>query len=321
MQYETVETGSIDISDDRFIVSYFNSLELLGASLKKVGQIYPVILRENLTKRGFTLVAGYKRYLVLKDSQGFVNALIYKQCELKDLDALFLSLNDNITSRGLNEVEKSSVLHKLKNYYHISDDDLISNILPLLNISPHKNTLDLYMRVNDLDSEIKHALAFEGLPMKVALKLLEFEKEERIFLFSVVRRLKMGMNKATEFLELSEDILQRDQISIQTLWDKIAAQGICEDYRLSNPQKGDEICVRLKRIRFPRLSIKEDTFFEYIRALKLPPHMKLIPPKYFEGTTFKVKFAFENTSELKGAVDKLTEVAESSEIERIVDLV
>ena len=54
-----------------------------------------------------------------------------------------------------------------------------------------------------------------------------------------------------------------------------------------------------------------------IRAMKLPPHVRIAYPPYMEGTQCECTVTFRNREELAAAAEALQRTAQSQELEQI----
>jgi hypothetical protein len=73
---------------------------------------------------------------------------------------------------------------------------------------------------------------------------------------------------------------------------------ILEQEKLPRSQKGDQVRARLRKIRFPRLSQREEKYLQQSKKLDLPSGIQLVPPPFFEGQTFRLQIEFDNREAL-----------------------
>src|SRR5208337_3092668 len=101
---EKIPLTRIDWEDTTFHVTFLPDLEPLVASVKLVGLLEPLILREKADKT-YQIVCGFKRAEALRLlAIDEVAAFVYQQGELDDIQALLLTIGHNIT-HPLNLVE------------------------------------------------------------------------------------------------------------------------------------------------------------------------------------------------------------------------
>ncbi len=109
----------IDLSDQTFSVNFLPDLERLRSSIQEVGLIHPVLLREK--SNGYQIVSGFRRTWPLFRSLVHHRDRIEnpRGRELEDLKLFFISLHENLTSRGFNTVEKAIALEKLVDHFRV----------------------------------------------------------------------------------------------------------------------------------------------------------------------------------------------------------
>ena len=81
--------------------------------------------------------------------------------------------------------------------------------------------------------------------------------------------------------------------------------------RLGRADKLKRIKEQLRRWRFPRLAAMEDSLAEHIRALRLPPGIRLSAPAGLEGGWLKAEFQAATPVELRKLSEALSEAAAS----------
>ncbi len=144
-----VSLSNIDLSSedhDRYLFNYRQDSSSLIGSLKQVGLINPVMLKKNQDADGvYIVVCGYQRIKACqKLGHESVEAIIIEG--LNDEEIMLFALHDNLSSRGLNEIEKAIVLKKFLEIGY-SYDRLMSEITPLLGVHPNKNIIDRYIDI------------------------------------------------------------------------------------------------------------------------------------------------------------------------------
>ncbi len=106
----------IDISDQTFSVNFMPDFERLRSSVKAAGFIQPVLLREK--PQGYQIVSGFRRISVARElGYDAIEARIFGEKEMEDLKLFLISLQENLTTRGLNAIEKAIALEKLIDYF------------------------------------------------------------------------------------------------------------------------------------------------------------------------------------------------------------
>ncbi|MDD5617603.1 MAG: ParB/RepB/Spo0J family partition protein [Candidatus Omnitrophica bacterium] len=115
-------------------------LEELISSVKEKGVLQPILVRKS--ESGFEIIAGERRFRAAKAlNLDKIPALIK---DVKDEDALVISLMENIQREGLNPIEEAHAFQQLIDKFNFSQDSIakalgkdkatISNILRLLKL-------------------------------------------------------------------------------------------------------------------------------------------------------------------------------------------
>jgi ParB family chromosome partitioning protein len=138
----------------------FNDEKLkdLVSSVKEKGVLQPILVRK--TDAGFEIIAGERRFRAAKALNLEKIPAIVKN--VKDEDALIISLVENIQREGLNPIEEANAFQQLLDKFNFSQDDIakalgkdkttISNILRLL-----KLPLDIQQHITNGAITLGHA--------------------------------------------------------------------------------------------------------------------------------------------------------------------
>src|SRR4030043_1393449 len=109
---QTIPLRQIDLSDQTFSVNFMPDFERLRSSVKAAGFIQPVLLREK--PHGYQIVSGFRRISVARElGYDEIEARIFGEKEMEDLKVFLISIQENLTTRGLNAIEKAIALEKL----------------------------------------------------------------------------------------------------------------------------------------------------------------------------------------------------------------
>jgi ParB family chromosome partitioning protein len=148
-------------------------LKELVASIKEKGVLQPILVRR--VESGFEIIAGERRFRAAKElNLEKIPALIK---DVKDEDALIISLIENIQREELNPIEEARAFQQLLEKFNLSQDDIakalskdkatISNTLRLL-----KLPLDIQKHIAKGDISFGHA--------KVLLSTDDAQKQRKL---------------------------------------------------------------------------------------------------------------------------------------------
>ena len=300
--------NDIDLSSenhDRYVISYGRNSDVVKESIRKVGLINPVILKKSPdADEPYSVICGYQRIMACKKSgQASIEAKVMDG--LNDEDVLLLVLHDNLSSRGFNEIEKAIALKKFLDIGY-SCDRLMSEIAPLLEIPQNKNIIDKYLLILRLDSEIKQSVAGNELELERAFLLNTLDEEERSavyrFLFS---ESITNINETKEAIRNLLDLKMIKQTEIAELLSSDEISHIISDSKSNKRQKGEKICILIKSMRYPAISMKEDEFDKSCRAMKLANDVRINHSRYFEGDDIRITLKASNEEKLGNNLEKL----------------
>ncbi len=306
-----VALADIDRSDDLFLMTFEPELGRLRESIGQIGLLEPVWLRE--MGQRFRIVHGFRRFdiaqtLGIKEFQ----ALIWTRANLDDRSAFRMSLHANTLGRGLNLIEKALVLEKLQTRFSISRDEVIRTYLPLLMLEPHENVLDSFLRIHAFDSDLKRYFLHHSLSLSNILLFTRFLPEEQVSIRRLLSPLRLSENVMKEILTSLFEISRRDGIGVEALLSSREIQGISSDESLSGPEKNQAVRSVLRKKRYPEFSGLDERFDACKNEMRLPPHVSLTPPPFFEGNRFRVEFSFKNIHEFKTSLKTLQNIPKKS---------
>ena len=322
--YDFVEINidQVDFYDVNYVFTFAADNSSLISSIKQQGIINPPILQQKENKK-YLIVCGSKRIGALKQLQ--VKKFTVKILKLNNgnptLDFFLINLYDNIGSRELNQIEKADIISKLINLYKQSRDVIAKTYLPLLGLGTNPKVIDRYLPLNNLESQIKKAIANESISIDVAHFLATVSPEERLKIFDLFDYLKLGRNRQKEFIRLLQEIKIISNKSIIGILDEENIQNIIQDHKLTSAVKINRIKKALKNLRYPVCSKVEEEFKQIKKYLKLPPNLVLHAPPFFESKKYSMEITFKNQAEFTKLAELLKLIAESEKLSNLENLV
>ena len=315
-----IEIDAIDLRNHSFSMAFHPTLEGLMRSIGQVGLLQPIIVREKSHGAGYQVISGFKRLTVcnqlgLKE----IEAFSFRKSEMGDLEAFQIALHENLTTRGLNLIEKSMVLQKLVHQFGLSRDSIVRDYMPMLGLQPNPKILEKTSQLVELEALIKRYIVEEEVSLGNATQFLEFAPEDQVEIGKLVSELKLGENTLREVLTLLREICLRDGVTLKDLIQG-EIEGIVSNITISKVQKTNRVRRRLQEMRYPKLTELENAFREKRKGLRLSPGISLQPPPYFEGDQLKVEFRFGNVVEFKDIISKLMEASERKELGEMIEM-
>ncbi len=284
--------------------------------------MHPPIL-EQKSNNLFRIVSGLKRLLTLRHLKiDQLDALVYRSKYSQPTLSLFLiNLYENVGTRTLNTIEKATVLHKLINLFQLPENEVMEEFFPLLDLGANKSVLERYLKLVQLENNLKISIAKDFLSSEISIELLGRSPIERQTIFYLFQQLKLGKNRQKEFLKLLIEISQIDNRSIDQVLLDNEVQNILLNIKITPPRKTEYIKEIFKKMRYPLFTNVEENFQKIKNELKLPTSIILRPPPFFEGDKYTLEFNFKNQAEFRKSIDLLKSIADQNKLIRLESLV
>jgi len=303
---------SFDERAGPYTMSFGYDPEPMLESVRRIGLIHPPLVDRDEEGR-VRIVAGYRRILALKAlGQREVRCMDLSGSGLPVSERLLITFYDNASSRAFNGAEKGMALKRLTD--HFGEEEVVHHYMVLLGLPAHQPTLRTYIRLNDLEEDIRTGFAEDRLSLRTIRSLLEMDPVSRTACAEWLLNLMFNFNEQSQFIEFINDISIYTKMSIRDLLSERSMQEILKGGRSNGPQKIKAALEYLRSRRMPTLSQAEKAFQQMTRELRLPPGIGLRHPPFFEGPEYRLEIRFRNGRDLKGKIDALTAN------ERLVDI-
>ncbi|MCP4402830.1 MAG: ParB N-terminal domain-containing protein [bacterium] len=320
--FQTVKCAQLDFDDTTFLISYPLEAPSVTASVNTIGVLQPIVIGGCPCQGKYQIVAGFRRaYACREMGLELIHANIYPVDPDAPLPAFDLALYENLAHRTFNSVEKALILSKLSGQFGCSQDTIIQNYMPLLQLAPNERILATYLKLADFEEELKHHLAQHDVPLTVIELLASLSNDDRHSVFSLISHLKLGLNKLKELLNYLEEIALRDALSITEILSAAEIQEIVAHEKYSGPQKIEQLRYALRKQRFPSFTALEEQYHEALKGLKLPRGLQLKTDRFFEDDNMSAGFRFSSPEELKSVAEELLQLSEKAELQELLQLI
>ena len=291
-------------------------------SIERISLVNPPILAQIRNGSKYRIVSGFKRILAaIHLNKKTIPALIHEDLGVEPQYELFLkSLYDNVSTRELNPIEKSIVITKLVVVFKISEDEIMEKFFPLLELGSNRKVLETYLRINDLEDNIKIAIVEDFISAEAAVQLLNYTHDDRQSMYELFCDLKLGKNRQKEFIRLLNDISLRDHIPIFGILHQETILTIVKNEKLTSTQKLSEVRDILRKQRFPLLISAEEKFNQIKKELKLPPRINFNPPPFFENEYYSMKIEFKDEKEFDSMLNLLNHISAGKKLSNLEKL-
>jgi ParB family chromosome partitioning protein len=315
---QKIPLEQIDLRDETFSVNFMPDLQRLRSSIEEVGLIQPVLLREKGDR--YQIVCGFRRTSVCHElGSPEIEARVFGEKEMHDLQLFSLSLHDNMTARGFNTVEKAIALDKLVHHFQIDPIVVIETFLPFFSLEPHDKILKTYLSLARMEDEVKSYIVKEEVSRSNIRMLSHFSSEDRMALLPLFSSLKLGENRLREMLTLLEEISRRDQTSIGGMVCRPEIKLILSQKELTSSQKTERLKKVLGDLRYPRMHRMEEGFEKKRKELELPSGLSLHHFPFFEGKGLRIEFQFGTMEEYRSILSSLSVLPEKKEFEEMFE--
>jgi len=239
------------------------------------------------------IIAGidFYHYFKAKDETGEIEVL---KGDFTTKEALFLNFNLKNKLIGLNLYEKvifvKKIIGRAGNAEIYANTDLGINI--------NRELLDKLRLVSG--SDFKDILINERVTLKSALRMCDFEKEDRKPLCDLFAAACFSSTQQLKILEMTEEILFRDKISAADMIEKLK---ISDYFEAEKPQK--RIIDEIFKYRFPVYSEKESQWRKTIADLRLPANVTVSHYPFFEKKQVDVRISLPDPVGLKKVVSRI----------------
>jgi ParB family chromosome partitioning protein len=292
-------------------------LDRLRCSIEEIGLIQPVLLRKK--QDGYQIICGFRRISIIKQIGGSdILSMVLDEEEKDDLRLFFISLHENLTSRGFNSIEKAIALDKLVHEFHIDSVTVIKKYLPLFDLEADEKILNTYLSLIPMEEEIKRYVLKEEVSRTNIRRISALSPKDRMALLSLISPLKLGENRLREILTYLEEITKRDRLTILEILKGPEIQAVLSHQELTPPQKADRMKKALMGLRYPRMHNMETKFEKKRKELNLPPNVSLQHQPFFEGRGLKMEFQFETVEGYRSIVSSLSKLTDKKGFKEMI---
>jgi ParB family chromosome partitioning protein len=312
-----VPLHQVDLSDQTFSVNFLPDLKRLRASIREMGLIQPVLLKMKTNK--YQIVSGFRRISVaLELGYGEIESRIFGE-EMEDLKLFFISLHENLTSRGFNAVEKAIALEKMTDHFKVDPAFITRELLSLFDLETNEKILKTFLSLARMEEGVKSYIVREEVSRSNIRRLAAWSAEDRQAVMVLLTSLRLGENSLREMLTLIEEIGKRDRCGVESIVALPEIQDTLSHPELTSTQKTERVKKILTGLRYPRMSHLEAEFERDRRDLNLPPGVSLSHPPFFEGKGLRIGFQFQSVEEYRSILSSLSSLGENEEFRAMID--
>lgn len=315
---EKISLEQIDLSDETFSVNFMPDLQRLRSSIKELGLIQPVLLRQK--PDGYQIVCGFRRIFIFHElGNAEIESRVFGEKEMDDFHLFSISLHGNLTTRGFNTIEKANALGKLIYRFQIDRGMAIKTFLPLFSLEPNEKILNTYLSLARMEEEVKRYVLEEEVSRSNIRMFSAFPPEDRMAILSLISPLKLSESRLREVLTLLEEISRRDQCRVKEIVQRPEIEATLSRRELTPSQRAERVRKVLMGFRYPRMAKLDQTFEQKRRELNLPPNVLLHHPPFFEGKGLKIEFQFETVEEYRSILSSVSPLTDKKEFKEMLE--
>ena len=318
MIFKEISIEEIDWDDETFRVSEeLDSIAVLN-SLREVGQLNPVVLRDQTPRK--VIVCGFRRARALRKLGRRILAQILSPSAVSRAAMFELALWDNLSHRHFSPLEKARALLKLRDVCGMPDEKLLTNYLPVLGLTPHESVLQAYLALNHIQPGLRQCLTDGRLTLSSIEILAKSPARVQDNFASLLSRIRLSASSQKKVLGLLEDLSSMADACLDAPLENHDVKVILDDPRLSPFQKGDKLYEVLYRLRNPNVSRALERFQSQKKLLGLPGSIRLSPHPFFETADLHVEFEASTPQRFRDLASALHTACQSPELERIFQI-
>jgi hypothetical protein len=272
---------------EKYLLSFPVMPEVYGILREKFADLPFIIINiEN------EIIFGSDYYHLLKAKNTVEVDVVQVDISVKDALILNYNLKEKLT--GLNLYEKLVFIKK---------------ITPLAETAEIYGKTGLDITINQelsgkvevlISNEFQDVLINEAITLKSALKLSDFQPEDRKVLVDLFSNVSFTASHQQKILEMVEEVIFRDKYSMAEIFEKL---DIYKNMEMEKPQKA--IIDVLFTYRYPVYTEAEKQWQEEVKGLNLPDNIKVTHYPFFEKKGLEVTIHVPDTTELKKMIEKI----------------
>jgi ParB family chromosome partitioning protein len=314
-QLQSVSLTWINLEDDTFRITTRRDVNDLIASIQHEGLIAPPLLV--MRSSTFSIISGFRRITACRQmGWNDIDARILDPA-LSPLGCLRYAIADNALQRPLNLIEKSRCLQKLSSFL-VSSEQLAESAFQL-GLPANPSIIAKLRTLCLLPEPIQHSILADTISLSMAIELGSMDSASGTAFVQLYDQLKLSLNKQREIVMLVREIARRDNMTVTGVLADSKLKDILHHEELDRSQKSQKIRYYLRQRRFPSIYAMEQKRGTHLKQLKLGNHMRLEPPKEFEGTTFTLSLHFKNLSDFQALQNRLEKLGQNPSFINIVE--
>lgn len=309
-----IQINEINLEDRRFRFTCGHPDEKFLRSIKEISVVEPVKIIKR--KASLVLVSGWKRV------EGAISCGLEELPgleipeNLSDLETFALAFYENYSHHQFSLAEKSLAVRRFSDF-GLGQTELISRILPILELPPTRHTLEVLLELSDLEESLP-VIHNKDWKLPTAELFLRFPPEERRLMLSLVSDL--SHNKQREIIELFYSLKKRQNRNLKAIIDEPAIASCLERFKKNKPEAADKLLSILRKEVSPLVHRLCEEIDREIGQFKLPNNVRLDYDRTLEKSNLTLEVMVSSQEELRETVTEILNSLEKENWKRLFEL-
>jgi hypothetical protein len=308
--------SKIKTKTSTYSFSFPKESETLLESIKKVGVLQPVMLTNSME-----IICGLKRVLACKKLRIKEIKTIIIDKKLTGIELFKLNLEESLSVKSPNLIEKSIILNKLQGEFGLTQETIIHEYLPMLEIPANIKYLNNYMWINNLSDKIKKIIIEKNISIDTLNSIKNWPKKSIDNLFIEILNFNLGNSKTLQIINLLNEISLKNEQSLESPLQLSEWRSFFKNPKIPLFQKGLHLREFLLAKRYPLHTEIKNRLKHYISKLNLPKGVSVMPDIFtLENNFISFKIECKQENDLKRSAQKLAEIADSKTMKELLEL-
>jgi len=314
MTPDIVHVDRIDTTTDTLRITTEHRISALADSIREVGLLVPPILAGG--PKRYRVVSGYRRIAACSRLDISRIAVRTMSPDSTPLDEGKVAISENLYQRTLNPIELSRAYTLL---FDLTDGPSeAARTAGRLGLPDNLEYMENTRRLCCMSHAIQRAILSDTVTLPMAVELSQLPESVSETLVGLFQDLKLSLNRQRETLRMFREIARRDGVPLSDLVDAMVIRLNAWGKEGGSAERSRWLRTHLRRWRYPTIVRTEEAFHKLVDRLRLGEGIKLVPPKQFEGTTYRLEVDFDSPEVLQHRMKRLQEVADHSGLVRIL---